>query len=243
VRGPSPLGRRGDPATPFAFSPDGATVALARRLDMRPERLLFPVPDGPLTRDFSHLLLELQPTAYETPSAREAAGVAISPDGALLAFGRSDGARGIARVADGALVRSLGGRDYGRDEVIAFSPDGARVVSTNTRTLLQAWNTSDGRALFSVPMPSQIGSSVTDLAFDPRAARVFVVGPNGTVMALSGSTGAVLGALGAVPSPGDRPAGAQADLAHGASHLALTRDGRWLAYSDGLRGARLSRLR
>jgi len=232
-----------DYGNPFTFSPDGSTVAMVRRVDMTPQLLLFDAHGGPPLTDLSALLRTLQPPAYETPSGREGMDVAFSPDGALLAFSRSDGARGLVRIADGTLVRSLGERVHGRPESLSFSPDGTSLASSSPTRLLQVWDVRDGRQRVSVPVPRMGSVHRTKIVFDAPGARVFVLGPEGTVFALAPATGAVLGALGAVPSPGELPPGAQADLAYGARDLDISRDGRWLAYADGLRGLRILRLR
>lgn len=74
-------------------------------------------------------------------------GVAWSPDGKRLAIGRRGGKVDLVDAATGKLQRSLRGRDE-MFEVVAFSPDGARVAATGSpdgKTMI--WDAASGKAL------------------------------------------------------------------------------------------------
>jgi len=85
--------------------------------------------------------------------------VAFSPDGQLLAVGRTNGEITLHRIADGATVRVLpddAPQQYGRGTVLrlAFSPDGSLLASSASYApapnghMARVWHVGDGSLLW-----------------------------------------------------------------------------------------------
>ncbi|MBV9789792.1 MAG: hypothetical protein JOZ51_16520, partial [Chloroflexi bacterium] len=133
----------------IAFAPDGQLIALGDSDAIT----IWRVADGTLQRTMKSKIW----IAYLTPS------LAFSPDGNLLVVGGwaydEPTVAEVWRVGDGTLLHTL--RDdqsdtaeSSRDSVVAFSADGARLMTTTRRTtgdgythMALIWNVQDGRLI------------------------------------------------------------------------------------------------
>ncbi|MEW5872950.1 MAG: WD40 repeat domain-containing protein [Chloroflexota bacterium] len=127
---------RFEAASPFAFAPDGATLALNQYdADGRPGLEIRPVSGG-------ERLLTLHPLEGPLPLLGS---LAFSPDGAYLAAGALDGALFVWRTADGALLQSIQAHER-QVSALAFSADGQTLASADNQ-VVQLWRTQDGQRL------------------------------------------------------------------------------------------------
>jgi WD40 repeat protein len=109
--------------------------------------------------------LALHRTLLTLPSV-EASAVALSPNGAAIAYGGFDGTAGLISASSGqSLVSYLG--QTARVTQIAFSPDGALVATASADGTLRVWRAT------ALEIGSQyVGPAIADLA---PAGRGFVV--------------------------------------------------------------------
>nr|ADC36076.1 hypothetical protein [uncultured bacterium 164] len=101
--------------------------------------------------------------------------IAFSPDGQLVASGRSDNNDvNIWSAANGGLIRTLNGRDNNAN-VLAFSPDSQYLVSGSPSSLsLNLWRVSDGVRL--VGRLPGFTNGVRGLSFSPDGQMLAVNG-------------------------------------------------------------------
>lgn len=183
-----------------ALSPDGSLIALGLSGGVR----ILRARDGAVLHD--------------VPALRRDAGVssvAFSPDGGTLAAGQADGALLLARVRDGAVLRSLEGPGEIAD-AIAYSPDGRTLATGTYGGAIRLWR-------------ARGGPSLRTLSASPRGVTALAVSPDGRTLASGHDDelvrlwdvegGAPLRAL-----PGHR---------YGTSVLAFSPDGRVLATASG----------
>jgi WD40 repeat protein len=147
---------------PIARSPDGSLIALGGE---RPG--IWDARSGRLLADLRRHL----PTSGGSPPSF--VDVAFSPDGTLLA------AMGIfntlvLRSADGHRIARLpdSGAGFGR---VAFSADGAQLVTAPDRGEAELWEPKTGRMLASLPT-----DGVRSAVFSPDGTRVLTASTNGT---------------------------------------------------------------
>jgi WD40 repeat protein len=90
----------------------------------------------------------------------------VSPNGKVLALGRSDGRLALHRTGDGSLIRRLAGHE-GHIPWLAFSPDGTRLYSAGADAVPLAW---DLRSLpeAMLPAPPAPGPPTVDPALQTR---------------------------------------------------------------------------
>jgi WD40 repeat protein len=172
---PAILWQQADGAGTLAFSPTGQLVASAGGgATIRLRRAA----DGVLIRSIT--------------DRSGINSVAFSPDGTLLADGRTNGSSfnlKIFRVADGALVRTLPGHSNATRSV-AFSPNGALLASGGDDRTAKLWRVSDGTLLRTL----SVGTRVRSVAFSP-GGQLLATGAAGSVSLWSVSTGALMRTL------------------------------------------------
>ena len=149
-------------ATSIAFSPDGQAVAIS---DREGRILLLEVATG-------HLTLSLLAHVAQVNS------VCFSPDGRHLASAGSDGLVKIFHVKNGREFLVLRGHGLqghglrGSQEVrsVAFSPDGARIVSGDAGGGVLVWDASQSRE--SLSLASAGGARPQTLTFSPDGTKL-----------------------------------------------------------------------
>jgi WD40 repeat protein len=154
-----------EPASPvrrLAFSPDGRTLAVLRRSDVRLWQLASSEVAGPP-------LVGHNGVVYDA---------VFSPDGSVLATGSADGTVRLWDAVSGApLGRPLEGHAKGVFD-ITFSPDGRTLASTGWDATVRLWNVADGRS-----GPVLVGHTqpVAAVAFSPDGRTVVSGGSDSTV--------------------------------------------------------------
>jgi WD40 repeat protein len=149
----------GDPTAIFAFSPDGATLAVFRYPEIELQRVL----DGA--------------TLWRASEKGDSGVMFFSPDGATLVSGGNTLA--FRRTSDGAILRTMQLRPfYPR----AVSPDRTTLLSFESRTAtVAAVRVSDGQQLWAASMGA--AQDLTAAAFSPGGASVaFVTKGSGAVV-------------------------------------------------------------
>lgn len=119
--------------------------------------------------------------------------VAFSPDGTLLADGRTNGSGSnlkIFRVTDGSLVFTLSGHSNATRSV-AFSPNGTLLVSGGDDKTVKLWRVSDG----ALQRTLSEGNRVHSVAFAPDGNTVVSGDQGGSVKLWQVSDGALLRTL------------------------------------------------
>jgi WD40 repeat protein len=119
--------------------------------------------------------------------------VAFSPDGTLLADGRTNGSGSnlkIFSVVDGSLVRTLSGHSNATRSV-AFSPDGTLLASGGDDRTARLWRVSDG----ALQRTLADGSRVHSVAFAPDGNTVVSGDQGGSVKLWRVSDGTLLRTL------------------------------------------------
>lgn len=236
-----PIGACGTCA--LAFSPDGATLAIGRSLEGTPLELV-DGHTGQTRRDGAALLDAAAPgtslTTYGVTS------VAYSPDGTLLAVARGERYALVLDAATLEVRRTFDDQEATTEHAeVAFSPDGHLLAHTSVWRAMRLHDLDDGRERGRLPWDSDAMDWLrASVVFDPRGGRLFHVERTTTVVARDTTSLALLGALGAVPDPGPpRVVGQDEALAHDATALAISPDGRWLAFADATNGVRVFALR
>jgi RNA polymerase sigma factor (sigma-70 family) len=138
-------------ATPFRFAPDGKTLLVARGEDEAGSGVaVIDAAGGQVLRHFG-------------PVRGKISGLALSPDGTMLALGTTAPSVQLWDVARGTLLRDIAGEKDSAVHALAFAPDG--------QTL--AWGGSGRIVLTDVASGQEVGRLVTEkevassLAFAP----------------------------------------------------------------------------
>jgi WD40 repeat protein len=172
---PAILWQQADGAGTVAFSPSGQLVASAGGgTTIRLRRAA----DGVLVRSIT--------------DKSGINSVVFSPDGTLLADGRTNGSSSnlkLFRVADGTLVQTLAGHSNATRSV-AFSPNGALLASGGDDRTAKLWRVSDGALLRTL----SVGTRVRSVAFSP-GGQLLATGEAGSVALWNVSTGALVRTL------------------------------------------------
>ncbi|MGH3977237.1 MAG: WD40 repeat domain-containing protein, partial [Pseudonocardiaceae bacterium] len=116
--------------------------------------------------------------------AGEASGVALSPDGALLAVTRGQGVE-IIDLASGDVLRVLNGHTNGVTGV-AFSPDGALLATASWDNTTRLWNPATGHHHTTLHGHTR---RVTGVAFSPDNTLLATASADGTVRLWDPRTG------------------------------------------------------
>lgn len=143
-----------------AFSPDGKTLVTDDILSARLLRLA--------TRRFYGAPMDGHGGPVE--------GIAISPDGRLVATGSADGK---LRLWSTATQRQIGAPLHGQASPatsLAFSPDGRKLASVAADGTLRLWSVADHRAI-----GAPLGDDISSLAFSPDG-RTIAGGTSRTVL-------------------------------------------------------------
>lgn len=102
---------------------------------------------------------------------------AFAPDGKTLALGGSDGPIRIVNIADGKVLRALGGHT-GAVTGVAFHPDGKLLASSSKDRTVRLWDPNTAAALKALEGHAAWAQGV---AFFARGTRVASVGADQTV--------------------------------------------------------------
>jgi WD40 repeat protein len=109
---------------------------------------------------------ELTPSPAPTESV---GGLALSPDGRLLALGRYDGTVTVHDAKSGQLLHTLRGHS-GSITGLVFSPESDRLVSAGLDHTLTFWDLRSGNAILTM---NGLFRSAPQIAIDPRGRWLF----------------------------------------------------------------------
>jgi RNA polymerase sigma factor (sigma-70 family) len=201
----------------FTFSPDGKmllTEGNTHRLDGdRLSRLhqivqLWDVASGREVRRFAGKAQT--PGQMIRPFDPGSAGLALSPDGTILALGGEQHRVRLLDTKTGKELHPLVGHDTGLSSV-QFSPDGQTLITRGDDGTLRAWETLGGKQRRQIPVPDGAMSVVLS-----RDGRTFAAGePTNTIRVRDAHSGKELLKI--------------EDQKNGFSAFALAPDGRMLA--------------
>lgn len=144
------------------FSPDGATVFAGVAEDKFAYQ--WDATTGQVVRTF-------------TGEGKEIYGVALSPDGSLLAAGNQDGNISLFAVESGEKLRVLSGH-AGLVFRLAFNQDGTLLASTGFDRLAKVWDVNKGTELYSLYGNP---SNVNGVSFSPDGERLATAGGDGSI--------------------------------------------------------------
>ena len=118
----------------ITFSPDNTLLASGAGHEIR----LWSTTDGSLI--YSANVPEMNITGYTLfiEDAPDSQSIAFSPNGTVLAYGRSDGTIYLLRTSDGMLMQTLKGHTSSIASLI-FSPDGLILVSSSADGSIRLW--------------------------------------------------------------------------------------------------------
>jgi WD40 repeat protein/serine/threonine protein kinase len=105
-------------------------------------------------------------------------GLAVSPDGKLLAWGGEDGLSAVFDVAT-SQKRPLVSAHLGHVRALVFSPDGRTLATAGKDHLIQLWDSATGLHLLTLPGHHQ---ELHDIAFSPRGDALASASHDGAVL-------------------------------------------------------------
>ncbi len=173
------------------------------------------------------------PIATLSGHAATVVGVAIDPTGGVIATASADGDLRLWDANTGRplrRIRDAGGTPTARTTSVAFSPDGARLVSGHESSA-RVWDARTGHLLATVPT-----SFVFAVAFAPDGARVAAGDRAGVVRVWAGAPDAAQIEVVAPPAPAASPSLRRApppSPAPAATITARSTDGALAARGDG----------
>jgi WD40 repeat protein len=118
-----------------------------------------------------------QQVAEYYADGREIYGLAVSPDGRLLALGLHDGEINVWDTIQKVKILTLTGH-AGLNSRLTFTQDGTRLASANFDGLAKVWDVQSGQELFSLYGNT---SNVFGVAFSPDGTRLATAGGDGTL--------------------------------------------------------------
>jgi WD40 repeat protein len=161
-------------ALPAAFSPDGTTVAIAAQNSV----FLWDMASGEAGGSFS-----------VGPAADQISSLAFSPDGKTLAVDGSNCDGGSAdcaslwtvatRRAAGTLNPGVRNPVTGASPLIAFSPDGTKIATTDTSNVIRVWSAVTHQQWG--PAFPALSSSIDSIAVSPDKSVLAAGEDNGTI--------------------------------------------------------------
>lgn len=182
------------------------------------------LPEGRAASGGDDFAIELWDLAKGESTARleghkgQVAGLAVSPDGALLASASWDGTIGLWSLPDGAPAGRLSGHGGAVNDVV-FSPDGALLYSASADGTVRIWDLADGTetqrlaehgfgvnelllgpgwlAYGAVDGGTRVldpttGEELADLTLDRRPILALAVSPDGSEIAVGDGEGFVM---------------------------------------------------
>jgi WD40 repeat protein len=165
---------RGDVARgPLAFSPSGQILVVGA------DGLSLQLRDAVS----SELLVNM-------PVPKGVGRVAISPDGAMAACGRSDGRETVVLLLDmetGRVTHTLRGHTN-IVQSIAFSPDGSRLASGGSDRSIRLWDTDTGDLALTLSQPGELIAGSRNLGI-PGMVFAVAFSPDGALLASGGGDG------------------------------------------------------
>jgi WD40 repeat protein/serine/threonine protein kinase len=108
---------------------------------------------------------------------KKAPGLAISPDGEVVAAPFTDNVVRLFSVATGEEVAVLKGHT-GMPQCVAFSPDGRRLVTGGDDDAVKVWDAKTGEETFSVGQ--HVGGMILSVAFSPDGHKIVSTNLNDT---------------------------------------------------------------
>lgn len=203
--------------TSVAFSPNGSLLASSgvdgtiRLWDINKDEALlnikadiFPItsisvnPSGQIIASASSYQIKLWNinTGKEIRSLKENPSViinsiAFSPDGKILAAGKSDKSIKLWDIEQGKEIEVLNGH-AGSVTYLCFSPNGKLLSSSDVNTI-KIWDVTNGKELLTVNSPSQFGDK-NALAFSPDGKEI-ACGNYNSLMLIDSSSGKKLSIL------------------------------------------------
>ena len=148
--------------TGVAFSPDGETLFAG----IAEDKFIYQwdVGTGQEVKTFSS-------------DGKEIFGIALSPEGSLLAAGDQDGNIHVWEVESGKKLYTVSGH-AGLVNRLAFNRDGSQLASAGFDRLAKVWDVNNGNELFSLYGNT---SNVLGVAFSPDGERLATAGADGSI--------------------------------------------------------------